>query len=89
MNSSDPLNDSGEAAMARLLLLDAEMALLFIQRAENASQPTLKERRLKAAAKAYDRILTFIPRVALAPAQMALLGRRLSILQSHLKMHSV
>jgi hypothetical protein len=89
MNSSDPLNDSGEAAMARLLLLDAEMALLFIRRAENTSQPTLKERRLKAAAKAYDRIMAFIPRVALAPAQIALLGRRLSILRSHLKMRSV
>ena len=89
MRSRDPLTDSGEAAMARFLLLDAEMALLFVKRAENTTQATLRERRLKAAAKAYDRIIAFIPRVALAPAQMALLERKLSILRSHLKMLSV
>lgn len=74
--------------MAELLLLDAEMALLFTRRASKIFDPAQKERRLNAAAKAYDRIISFIPRVALAPAQMALLERRLSDLRSHLKKRS-
>jgi hypothetical protein len=86
MNSSNPLTDSGKVALAEYLLLDANMALLFVQRASQTSDPKLQERRLKAAAKAYDRIIAFIPRVSLTPAQMLLLEQRLSRLRSLLKM---
>jgi len=71
--------------MAEVLLLDAQMALLFIRLAGTTSNPLLKKRRLKAAAKAYGRIIAFIPRVSLTGEQMALLERRLSILEAHLK----
>ena len=72
--------------MAEVLLLDADMALLFIELAGTTRNSMLKERRLKAAAKAYCRIINFIPRVSLTGVQMAQLERRLSTLQSHLKL---
>lgn len=87
MNSSDPVADSGKVAMAEFLLLDADMALLFVQRARNAANPTLAVRRLKAAAKAYDRIIDFIPRVSMTADQMARLENKLSALRSRLNMH--
>ena len=85
MNSPDQLTDSGKAAMGKLLLVDAEMALLFFRMAWNTSDSTLKERRLKAAAKAYDRIITFIPRVSLTAEQLTVLGQKLSALRSCLR----
>ena len=88
MSPSDQLNDSVKLTMGRFLLLDADMALLFIQLARNSPDSVIKDRRLKAAAKAYDRIIAFIPRAALAPAEMALLSRKLSVVQSHLKIRS-
>jgi hypothetical protein len=84
MKSLKPLTDLGKLTMAELLLLDAELALLFIQLAGSTSDLILKKRRLKAAAKAYGRIIAFIPRVSLTAEEMALLQGRLSALQSHL-----
>ena len=89
MNSSDPITDSGKLAMGEILLRDAEMAVLFIRIAENGPDCALNDRRLKAAAKAYDRIIAFMPRVWLTVRQMALLEQRLSVLRSHLKIHSM
>jgi hypothetical protein len=85
MKSPNQLPDSGKLTMAELLLRDAEMALVFIQLAGSTSDSVLKKRRLKGAARAYGRIIAFMPRVSLTPEQMALLQQRLSALQAHLK----
>jgi hypothetical protein len=84
MTSFDPPADSSKAAMGNLLLIDAEMALAFVRRATKTSDPMLKARRLKAAAKAYDRIITFLPQASLTTEQMIVLQQKLSVLQSFL-----
>ena len=84
-DSLNQLTDSGKLAMGDVLLLDAEMALLFVRRAANTSNSALQERRLKAAAKAYDRIIAFVPRVSLTEVQMTVLAQKLSALRSSLK----
>ena len=85
MNSPNQSIDPGKKTLSEFLLIDAEMALLFTQMAGNTSDSTLKVRRLKAAAKAYDRILAFIPRVPLTTEQMNELGQKLSVLRSRLR----
>ena len=85
MISPHQLTDPGKAAIGRLVLVDADMALLFMRMAWNTSDSTLKERRLKAAARAYERIITFLPRVSLTTEQLTVLGRKLSTLRSCLR----
>ena len=68
--------------MGKLLLVDADMALLFLRRAWITTDLTQKKRRLKAAARAYDRIITFIPRASLTGEQMIVLQQKMSTLRS-------
>lgn len=81
----NPLTYSGKATMGQLLLVDADMALLFLRMAWNTSDSTLKERRLKAAAKAHDRIIRVLPRVSLTAEQLTVLCQKLSTLRSCLR----
>jgi hypothetical protein len=77
--------DSANAAIAELLLLDADMALSFIEYAEAASEKQTRTRRLNAAKKAYERVVKLIPRASLTTEQTILLGQRLAMLQCHLR----
>lgn len=85
MISSYQFTDSGKAAIGKLVLVDADMALLFMRMAWNTSDSTLRECRLKAAARAYERIITFLPRVSLTTQQLTMLGQKLSMLRPCLR----
>ena len=63
--------DSANAAIAELLLLDADMALSFIEYAEADSEKQTRMRRLNAAKKAYERVVKPIPRASLTTEHAA------------------
>ena len=85
MDHPDQIRDEARAATADFLLIDAGMALSFLQLADKTDNPETRDRRRKMAIKAYDKIIALMPRVALTGDQRALLERKLLTVRSRLE----
>ncbi|MBV8632087.1 MAG: hypothetical protein JOZ83_14245 [Silvibacterium sp.] len=72
------------SVIAELLLTDTEMALTFLDLADTTRVPENRTRRHKEAKKAYETIMSLIPKVAMKQAERELLDQRLGRLRRRL-----
>jgi len=85
MTSPDRIRDSAAAAMSEFLLIDADMALSFLELAEKTDDPNMRDRRQNVATKAYRKIIALMPKVTMTGEQKAVLESKLSAVRGRLK----